>query len=149
RRDMPRNVLTRNCSTAYPPKGGENRPPQLTSPGMAAAGTHGENDMTTRSRVRDVLCAAGLAAVLGLGAPAAHADGNLSNVKHIIIVMQENHSYDNYFGVLGYVPNSPFHNAKRSKGCDPSDHACVDGLKCKAAAKTGVLTCKNKNPSNF
>jgi len=105
--------------------------------------------MTTRSRVRDVLCAAGLAAVLGLGAPAAHADGNLSNVKHIIIVMQENHSYDNYFGVLGYVPNSPFHNAKRSKGCDPSDHACVDGLKCKAAAKTGVLTCKNKNPSNF
>ena len=28
----------------------------------------------------------------------ASADGNLKKVNHIIIVMQENHSFDNYFG---------------------------------------------------
>jgi len=33
-----------------------------------------------------------------LAPDAAFADGNLSNVNHIIIVMQENHSFDNYFG---------------------------------------------------
>jgi phospholipase C len=90
-----------------------------------------------------------MGAVLVLGVPAARADGNLNNVKHIIIVMQENHSYDNYFGVLGYVPNSPYHNTKKHRGCAPTDATCVDGLKCKVPAKTGVLTCSNKNPSNF
>ena len=30
----------------------------------------------------------------------ARADGNLNAVNHIIIMMQENHSFDNYFGVL-------------------------------------------------
>ena len=30
--------------------------------------------------------------------PPAFADGNLHNVKHIIVIMQENHSFDNYFG---------------------------------------------------
>jgi phospholipase C len=37
----------------------------------------------------------------------AHADGDLNKVKHIIIVMQENHSFDNYFGVLAYAPGHP------------------------------------------
>ena len=36
----------------------------------------------------------------GFGTSLAHADGPLHKVKHIIIVMQENHSFDNYFGVL-------------------------------------------------
>jgi phospholipase C len=33
----------------------------------------------------------------------------LHKVNHIIIVMQENHSFDNYFGVLPYAPGSPYH----------------------------------------
>jgi hypothetical protein len=31
----------------------------------------------------------------GFGAERAHADGDLRQVQHIIIVMQENHSFDN------------------------------------------------------
>jgi phospholipase C len=84
-----------------------------------------------------------------LAARAAHADGNLGNVNHIIIAMQENHSYDNYFGILGYLPNSPYHNASHKRGCDPGDHACVDGLTCKTPASTGILRCKNHNPNNL
>jgi phospholipase C len=90
-----------------------------------------------------------VATAFSLGVPTARADGNLNNVNHIIILMQENHSYDNYFGVLGYLPSSPYHNAKRKRGCDASDNTCVDGLSCKIPAKTGVLTCRNRNASNF
>src|SRR5262245_44524354 len=105
--------------------------------------------MTTCVRVRYVLMTFGVATAFSLGVPAARADGNLNNVKHIIIVMQENHSYDNYFGVLGYLPNSPYHNTRRRRGCDTTDSTCVDGLTCKIPAKTGVLTCRNRNASNF
>ena len=50
--------------------------------------------------------------------------GQLSRVKHIIVVMQENHSFDNYFGVLPYAVGTPY----RSGPCRPDEHACVDGL---------------------
>jgi phospholipase C len=83
------------------------------------------------------------AALLGLaGARAAHADGQLGNVNHIIVVMQENHSYDNYLGVLAYAPGSPYHQALPF--CSDTDHACVDGLHCKP--KKGALTCSSSNP---
>jgi hypothetical protein len=36
-----------------------------------------------------------------LGPSLEQADGNLNRVNHIIVVMQENHSFDNYFGALG------------------------------------------------
>ncbi len=39
-------------------------------------------------------------AALGLSAATARADGDINAVNHIIIVMQENHSFDNYFGAL-------------------------------------------------
>src|SRR5690348_10918147 len=71
----------------------------------------------------------------------AIADGNLKNVNHIIIVMQENHSFDNYFGALAYAPGSPYHIG--SPTCSSTDHQCVDGLRC--AVKGGVLTCANAN----
>jgi len=92
--------------------------------------------------------------------PTAHADGDLNKVKHIIIVMQENHSFDNYFGALPYAPGSPYHapkadrSEKRSgddhdrsydmKGCSEGDHDCVDGLSCKVNPD-GSLTCSNSN----
>src|SRR5215831_12137585 len=72
----------------------------------------------------------------------AFADGDLNKVKHIIIVMQENHSFDNYFGALAYAPGSPYHNGFR--GCRDGDHTCVDGLSCKIQ-KDGTLTCFNSN----
>jgi phospholipase C len=48
---------------------------------------------------------------LALSMPAARADGDINKVNHIVIVMQENHSFDNYFGVLPYVPGGGYHNA--------------------------------------
>src|SRR5579862_4854907 len=69
------------------------------------------------------------------------ADGNLQKVNHIIIVMQENHSFDNYFGVLPYAPGTPYHAS--SGPCSTTDHKCVDGLACKT--KNGVLVCSNSN----
>jgi phospholipase C len=84
-----------------------------------------------------------LSAVMGLvTVPAiARADGNLQKVKHIIIVMQENHSFDNYFGALAYDPDSPYHNGNGP--CGSGDHSCVDGLTCTSDA--GGLTCSNSN----
>src|SRR5438034_9369133 len=76
------------------------------------------------------------------GSRLACAQGGLQRVNHIIIVMQENHSFDNYFGALAYAPGSPYHNANGA--CLPSDHKCVDGLSC-VADVSGNLTCSNSN----
>src|SRR5437899_9221952 len=51
------------------------------------------------------------------------ANGDVHKVKHVIIVMQENHSFDNYFGALAYAPGSPYHTT--SGGCRQEDHSCV------------------------
>src|ERR1700688_3384400 len=72
----------------------------------------------------------------------AFADGNLNKVNHIIIVMQENHSFDNYFGALAYAPGSPYHNGNGS--CAASDHRCVDGLTC-GVDSFGNVSCSNSN----
>ncbi len=89
-----------------------------------------------------VLRAAFLAAIpLVCTVRLAYADGNLDNVKHIIVLIQENHSFDNYFGALAYAPGSPYHNANGS--CFTSDHHCIDGLTC--SVSDGNLTCLNSN----
>ena len=77
-----------------------------------------------------------------LPASLAFADGSLTKVNHIIIVMQENHSFDNYFGALPYAPGSPYHSGNGS--CSSTDHKCVDGLAC-TIATDGSLHCINSN----
>ena len=80
--------------------------------------------------------------MLGMAAPKPGlADGDLQNVQHIIIVMQENHSFDNYFGVLAYAPGSPYHAG--SGNCAATDHTCVDSLSCTSGGS--ALTCTNSN----
>jgi phospholipase C len=66
-----------------------------------------------------------------------------ANLQHIIIVMQENHSFDNYFGVLPYAADSPYH-APPTPGapCPVDDSLCVDGLIC---AGTTPQSCANAN----
>jgi phospholipase C len=98
-------------------------------------------------RFRNVarILGAGLLLPLVLGllmATPARADGDLNKVKHIIVIMQENHSFDNYFGALAYAPGSPYRNG--IGGCRKDDHDCVDGLACKVN-KDGTLTCSNSN----
>jgi phospholipase C len=64
----------------------------------------------------------------------------LQRVNHIIVMMQENHSFDNYFGALPYAPGSPFHAGP----CAAGDNQCVDALTCTSSG--GSLTCSNSNP---
>jgi len=77
----------------------------------------------------------------------AHADGDLGKVKHIVIIVMENHSFDNYLGALAYAPGSPYHPpgwAPPGAGCNAWDHRCVDGLSC-ARDWSGKLACSNAN----
>jgi len=51
-------------------------------------------------REKTILWPTLLLAFCTIGSSSTYADGDLSKVKHIIIIMQENHSFDNYLGVL-------------------------------------------------
>jgi phospholipase C len=77
----------------------------------------------------------------------------IGKINHIIIAMQENHSFDNYFGALPYARVSgtagPYHPPSTPGGsatpsCAASDHQCVDGLTC-TRASDGTYTCSNSN----
>jgi phospholipase C len=84
----------------------------------------------------------GLVLLAAPAAPADHSDHaghDLDAVHHVVIVMQENHSFDNYFGVLPYVHGGPYQPGP----CRPDDHACVDGLRCRRTP--AGLACANAN----
>ena len=53
-------------------------------------------------RYRKIVAASLLVAMaaLGLSVATARAEGNVHKVNHVIIIMQENHSFDNYLGAL-------------------------------------------------
>jgi phospholipase C len=61
-------------------------------------------------------------------------------VNHIIVITQENRSFDNYFGALPYAPGTPYHPGP----CAVNDNKCVDGLNC-TSGSGGSLTCANSN----
>lgn len=68
----------------------------------------------------------------------------IQKVSHIVVLMQENHSFDNYFGVLAYAPGTPYHPPSQPGApCDPGDQTCVDGLTC--TRNGGTLSCTNFN----
>lgn len=100
-------------------------------------------------RGRRWMCAlAAIVAALSLPRSRANAgDAGLMRVGHVIVLMQENHSFDNYFGALPYAPGSRYHPPRRRGGpCDSGDHRCVDGLTC-ARDPAGTLSCSNSNPA--
>src|SRR6516165_1532354 len=81
----------------------------------------------------------------------ARAQGDPHKVKHVVVIMQENHSFDNYFGALAYTPGSPYHTPRSDDGddqgdggCSEGDHKCVDGLTCQTD-KSGNYTCVDHN----
>ncbi|MGZ4889883.1 MAG: phospholipase C, partial [Candidatus Angelobacter sp.] len=99
--------------------------------------------------VRGVIPFMLLAATLLVG-NTLRAEGDPHKAKHVIVIMQENHSFDNYFGALAYAPGSPYHSPRREDGddqdggCRKDDHSCVDGLSCRVDA-AGNFTCRNAN----
>ena len=92
-------------------------------------------------RSGSILPAAAMATIVLFGPAPARADGDLGRVNHIIILMQENHSFDNYFGALPYAPGSPYHGGP----CKHGDHACVDGLSCAVDSAGSIVRCFNTN----
>src|SRR5947209_18290110 len=58
--------------------------------------------ITRRRALRDLgaagLAASGLEALLGAAAQAAPRHGTLADIDHVVILMQENRSFDHYFG---------------------------------------------------
>ena len=85
-----------------------------------------------------------VAACSGSGRPTAQPTG-LKKINHIIVVMLENHSFDNYFGALAYAPGSPYRTSPA--GCAADDHGCIDGLSCIVEPALG-LVCTNSNPDD-
>jgi len=81
-------------------------------------------------------------ATSGMHAGRARADGDLKKANHLVFMMQENRSFDNYFGALPYVPNGPYHPCTKKTPGD--DHQCVDGLTCQRGVD-GELACSNFN----
>lgn len=66
--------------------------------GAAAASRHGRPD-DSRARSRALLSAALLALLMLSGAvPARAAEGAASKIRHVVMIMQENRSFDTYFG---------------------------------------------------
>jgi len=91
------------------------------------------------SSIGRLTAAAVLALLIAMGG-VARADGPIGAVNHIVIVMQENHSFDNYFGALPYALGGPYHSGHP---CAANDHTCVDGLDCLRAGSN--YTCTNSN----
>jgi phospholipase C len=72
-----------------------------------------------------------LLSATGRAIAASGGPSGLNRVAHILILIQENHSFDNYFGVLSYDSGGQYHPPIVAGGpCDPTDHRCVDGLTC-------------------
>src|SRR5262249_24375155 len=83
-----------------------------------------------------------LFALLVASGGSVYADGNLHNLNHIIVVMQENHSFDTYLGTLPYAAGTPYHAGNGP--CRSNDNTCVDGLSC-TRNLAGNYTCTNSN----
>jgi phospholipase C len=63
--------------------------------------------ITRRRALRDLgaagLALGGLDTLLGMAAEAAPAHGTMADIKHVVILMQENRSFDHYFGTYSGV----------------------------------------------
>ena len=79
-------------------------------------------------RLSWVRCAA-LALPLALAVPAvqpAQAEGNIHKVKHVIVIMQENRSFDTYFGTYPGANGIPMKNGVPTVCVnDPQTGQCI------------------------
>ncbi|HUO05610.1 MAG TPA: alkaline phosphatase family protein [Candidatus Binataceae bacterium] len=99
-------------------------------------------------KYRTIIAAMGLflSAAIGFITGEARADGDLNKVNHVVFIMMENHSFDNYYGALPYAPGSPYHLCSGSGW--QADHQCVDGLTC-TVDSGGNYSCANSNPDEL
>lgn len=97
------------------------------------------------------LVRAGLLLTLLMGCLAAkpeRGDGDLKDVKHVVVIMQENHSFDNHFAALAYAPGSPYIAgclvaARKITIAWTACSACRTRMAvCDATTRTGIITAR-------
>jgi phospholipase C len=77
-------------------------------------------------RCASLLTAAGVCASLVAAAPsAAAAGGTATPIKHIVVLMQSGHSFDNYFGTYPGADGIPGDACLPANTLRPRAHACV------------------------
>src|SRR5579864_1824001 len=123
------------------------RPTRSNLSGSAQSGASVQTNKVVKLLSRYAYVLAILTALLlAAGKTNASSPGGLDRVNHIIVLTQENHSFDNYLGTLPWARDTHYHApARAGDPCDPHDHQCVDGLNCSAGAD-GDLSCSNDNP---
>jgi phospholipase C len=63
---------------------------------------------------------------LGAGASTAQAASGIHKIRHVVVIMQENRSFDNYFGTFPGADGIPMHRGKPSVCVpDPLRHRCM------------------------
>ena len=76
--------------------------------------------------MRRLLVTIGALAVIAALAPAALAAKGIHKIKHVVIIMQENRSFDNYFGTYPGADGIPMrHGIPTTCVPDPLRHRCV------------------------
>ena len=76
--------------------------------------------------MRRGLAAAGLLVALAASATPARAATGIHKIKHVVVIMQENRSFDSYFGTFPGAAGIPRKNGKISVCVpDPLRHKCV------------------------
>ncbi len=80
---------------------------ERTEEANRSAAKQGSSGLTRRRALRDIgaagLALSGLDAVLGAAAEAAPKHGSLADIDHVVILIQENRSFDHYFGTYAGV----------------------------------------------
>jgi phospholipase C len=80
------------------------------------------------SATRRLLAAAAMAvvAVVALSAAPALAASGIHKIRHVVVIMQENRSFDNYFGTYPGADGIPMHHGVPTTCApDPLRHRCV------------------------
>ena len=71
----------------------------------------------------------GAAGPASAAAAAASASGTITDVKHVVILMQENRSFDHYFGrlkgVRGFADRGRDHPPRRQPRLQPAERAAA------------------------
>ena len=85
----------------------------------------------------------------GHGSNGKHGSGTATPIKHVVVIFQENESFDHYFGTYPKAANTdgqPFHAAHRTPAVDGLPPATSHSLPPKLRHSTNLLT-NNPNAS--
>src|SRR5579875_911701 len=123
---------------------------------LASARAHQEGGAVVRSVHRRAAAVAAAGALLGLGAattasaagthPHTVAASTSTPIKHLVVIFDENNSFDHYFGTYPYALNKPGEPRFTAKPGTPTVNGLYDQVG--PSGPTGPLLTNNPNESN-